>query len=81
MATDDLCKKTVLIIGTGGTISAVGTNLLDFYDYPMSGTRLTSEELKKLVSEPLDDVNLIASGFQPVSSTELGPVFWGKLLN
>ncbi len=73
-------KKTVLLIGTGGTISALGADPLDFYDYPMTGKRLSAEELLDLVPDCVPGVEVIPSGFDPVSSTELGPTFWEALL-
>ncbi|WP_298976665.1 asparaginase [uncultured Roseobacter sp.] len=76
----EMTKETnVLIIGTGGTISCLAADRFDFLDYPVAGTRLSPRELLDTLSITPSDITLRTSGFEPVSSTELGPEFWWSL--
>ncbi|WP_170603799.1 asparaginase [Ruegeria arenilitoris] len=68
------------VIGTGGTISSVGATTIDYLSYPLSGKRVNSKELLSLIVDEKTDFNLTFSDFDPVSSTENGPPFWGRLL-
>src|SRR4051794_40113624 len=69
----------IAVIGTGGTISSLGTNSLDVLDYPDFGQKLTSEGLierfpeAKLVAEP------VPVTFRQVGSTAIGPTDWIEL--
>ncbi len=72
-------KPNVLIIGTGGTISCIAADKLDFLDYPVAGVRLSTHELLDTLAITPPDIELRVSGFEPVSSTELGPDFWWRL--
>ncbi|WFE89800.1 asparaginase [Roseibium porphyridii] len=74
-------KKTVMVIGTGGTISCLGSDPFDLHDYPVSGERLTTDEMLAMFKLSFDDIDVVPSGFKPVSSTELGPKFWFALIS
>src|SRR4051795_4057250 len=69
----------IAVIGTGGTISSLGTNSLDVLDYPDFGQKLTSEGLierfpeTRLVAEP------VPVTFRQVGSTAIGPADWVEL--
>src|SRR3954466_9911040 len=69
----------IAVIGTGGTISSLGTNSLDVLDYPDFGQKLTGEGLierfpeTRLVAEP------VPVTFRQVGSTAIGPKDWVEL--
>ncbi|MBG6203602.1 L-asparaginase [Labrenzia sp. EL_13] len=75
-AGESYLKQTVLVIGTGGTISCMGVDPFDLHDYPVSGKRLSTGELLDRLCLSFSDIDIVTSGFEPVSSTELGPEFW-----
>lgn len=74
-------KPMIRLIGTGGTIAALASDATDFHDYPISGQRLSSQELVALVPEIADFADICHSPSQPVSSTEIGPAHWRSLLD
>src|ERR1051325_2256646 len=69
----------IAVIGTGGTISALGASSLDVLDYPDFGQKLTSEGLidkfpeTRLVADP------VPVTFRQVGSTAIGPADWVEL--
>jgi L-asparaginase len=70
----------VTIIGTGGTISGVGRDRLDFYEYGTSGRFMRVEELVATVPELSRIADVSAVHYKNVGSTELGPEDWLALL-
>ena len=66
----------IAVIGTGGTISSLGSSSLDVLDYPDFGQKLTCEALfdrfpeTRLVADPMPVT------FRQVGSTEIGPKDW-----
>jgi len=66
----------IAVIGTGGTISSLGSSSLDVLDYPDFGHKLTCEALldrfpeTRLVADPSPVT------FRQVGSTEIGPKDW-----
>ncbi len=70
----------VAVIGTGGTISGVGRDRLDYYDYGTSGRFMHVDELIATVPE-LDRVaEVVAVRYRNVPSTAVGPADWLALL-
>jgi L-asparaginase len=69
----------IAVIGTGGTISSLGSSSMDVLDYPDFGRKLTSEALidrfpeTRLVAEP------VPVTFRQVGSTAIGPAEWFEL--
>src|SRR6202140_5021685 len=69
----------IAVIGTGGTISSLGSSSLDVLDYPDFGQKLTCEALldrfpeTRLVAEP------VPVTFRQVGSTAIGPADWLEL--
>src|SRR6202162_1074389 len=69
----------IAVIGTGGTISSLGSSSLDVLDYPDFGQKLTCEALldrfteTRLVAEP------VPVTFRQVGSTAIGPADWIEL--
>ncbi len=69
-------KSKVAIIGTGGTISSIGRDALDLFDYPDSGKKLEVDELVEkfdLVKQVVDPVPV---RFRAVGSTKITPADW-----
>ena len=66
----------ISVIGTGGTISSLGSSSLDVLDYPDFGQKLTCEALldrfpeTRLVADPMPVT------IRQVGSTEIGPKEW-----
>ncbi|MBV8936836.1 MAG: asparaginase, partial [Alphaproteobacteria bacterium] len=69
----------IAVIGTGGTISSLGSTSLDVLDYPDFGQKLTCEALldrfpeTRLVADPMPVT------FRQVGSTEIGPKDWVEI--
>src|SRR6201981_2740735 len=69
----------IAVIGTGGTISSLGSPGLDVLDYPDFGQKLSCEALlerfpqTRLVADP------VPVTFRQVGSTEIGPKEWVEL--
>jgi L-asparaginase len=69
----------IAVIGTGGTISSLGSSSLDVLDYPDFGEKLSCEALldrfpeTRLVAEP------VPVTFRQVGSTAIGPADWLEL--
>jgi L-asparaginase len=69
----------IAVIGTGGTISSLGSSSLDVLDYPDFGQKLGCEALidrfpeTRLVADP------VPVTFRQVGSTEIGPKEWVEL--
>src|SRR6516162_2119767 len=66
----------IAVIGTGGTISSLGSSSLDVLDYPDFGQKLSCEALL----ERFPETRLVADAspvtFRQVGSTEIGPKDW-----
>ncbi len=69
----------IAVIGTGGTISSLGSSSLDLLDYPDFGQKLSAETLidrfpeTRLVADPAPLT------FRQVGSTDIGPKDWIEL--
>jgi len=70
----------IAIIGTGGTISGVGKDRLDFYEYGTSGRFMKVDELIAGVPELPLVADIVPVVYKNVASTELGPAVWLELL-
>ncbi len=71
----------VAIIGTGGTISGVGKDRLDFYEYGTSGRFMKVDELIGLVPELAQVAEIVPVLYKNVASTQLNPPIWLELLD
>ncbi len=71
----------IAAIGTGGTISGVGEDRLDFYEYGTSGRFMRIDELLAGVPELAGVAEIVPVGFNNIASTAIGPVDWLALLN
>jgi L-asparaginase len=70
----------IAVIGTGGTISGVGRDRLDFYEYGTSGRFMHVEELIAGVPELARVAEVVPVRYKNVGSTEIGPSDWLALL-
>jgi L-asparaginase len=68
------------VIGTGGTISGVGRDRLDFYEYGTSGRFMQVDELIAGVPELARVADVVPIRYKNVGSTELGPEDWLRLV-
>jgi L-asparaginase len=70
----------IAVIGTGGTISGVGRDRLDFYEYGTSGRFMHVDELIAGVPELARVADIVPVRYKNVGSTEIGPADWLALL-
>src|ERR1700712_5868437 len=70
----------IAVIGTGGTISGVGRDRLDFYEYGTSGRFMHVDELIAGVPELAQVADIVPVRYKNVGSTEIGPPDWLALL-
>ena len=70
----------IAVIGTGGTISGVGKDKLDFYEYGTSGRFMHVDELIAGVPELKRVADVVPVRYKNVGSTEIGPEDWLALL-
>ncbi len=69
--------KKIAIIGTGGTISALGKDRLDFKDYQSGSFTLT--EMMDHIPEIRDNAEIVTFQLENFSSTNLTPAHWLQL--
>src|SRR5229473_2487404 len=69
----------IAVIGTGGTISSIGSSSLDVLDYPDFGQKLTCEALLDRFPETRLVADPVPVTFRQVGSTEIGPREWVEL--
>lgn len=69
-------KPKVALIGTGGTISSIGTSPLDLIDYPDGSRKMEVDELIEKFSLVKEFVEPVPIRFRAVGSTHIGPSDW-----
>ena len=72
-------KPLVYVIGTGGSISFVGDNRMDFIDYSYSGKNLSIQEMLDRVPEVNDFARIKAEQYMNVGSADIYPPHWLEL--
>ena len=72
-------KPRVAVIGTGGTISSIGSSSLDVLDYPDTGTKLEVQEVIARTPELSRFAGCVPIPFRSVGSTSIGPRDWLEL--
>jgi L-asparaginase len=72
-------KGRVAVIGTGGTISAIGRDAFDLQDYDANGIMLEAAELLARCPRAEDDPDCYAVPFSAISSTGIGFAEWRRL--
>jgi L-asparaginase len=70
----------IAVIGTGGTISGVGRDRLDLYEYATSGRFMHVEEVIAGVPELPLVAEVVPIRYKNVGSTEIGPADWLALV-
>lgn len=73
-------KGRVAVIGTGGTISALGRDAFDLQDYDANGTMLDAAELLARCPRADGDPDCYAVPFSTMSSTSIGFAEWCRLV-
>ena len=73
-------KPKVALIGTGGTISSVGRDSLDLYDYPEFGSKLEPDQLVTKFPEVAMAAEINAIRFRSVGSPDVGISEWLELV-
>ena len=72
----DPAKRRVALIGTGGTISSIGRDSLDVWEYMDTGKKVGPDELLARVPEMAQVAEIVPVPFQSVGSTAIGPAEW-----
>lgn len=76
---DTPTRRRVAVIGTGGSISIVGRNNLDLFEYGDFGQVLEVDELLARVPEVATAAEVIPVRFRALPSTRVGPDDWLEL--
>ena len=69
-------KPRVYVIGTGGSISYVGSSRTDYINYSYHNKHLTIQELLDRVPEVNDFADVRCEQYMNVGSTDVGPDHW-----
>ena len=69
-------KPRVALIGTGGTISSIGRNSLDLWEYMDAGRKAEPDELLVRFPEAAETAEVVPVRFRAVSSANVGPADW-----
>jgi L-asparaginase len=70
------CNRRIAFIGTGGSISTLGRDSHDLFEYAEFGRTMQVDELLKMFAEDLADYDIAPTTFEAVVSTALGPAQW-----
>lgn len=74
-------RKKVALIGTGGTIAAVGRGPFDLVDYDDNEQMLNVDELLSLLPARPDGVDVLTVPLLPISSTGIYFEHWRRLVD
>src|SRR5687768_1241910 len=66
----------VAVIATGGTISSVGRDTLDVWEYMDHSTRLEADEIVAAVSEVASVADVVPVRHRAISSAAIAPTDW-----
>ncbi len=69
-------KRRVALIGTGGTISSIGRDSLDIWEYMDSGRKAEPDELLRRFPEVAGAAEIVSVRFRAVGSAAIGPRDW-----
>jgi L-asparaginase len=69
-------KPRVALIGTGGTISSIGRDSLDLWEYMDTGVKAEPDELLVRFPEAADVAEIVPVRFRAMSSAAVGPADW-----
>ncbi|MCF3933593.1 asparaginase [Acuticoccus sp. M5D2P5] len=69
----------VAVIGTGGTISSIATDIFDYTDYPETGRKLSAAAMIEEMAVLSRYAELVPVPFVEVGSNAIGPADWLRL--
>jgi L-asparaginase len=69
-------KRRVALIGTGGTISSIGRDSLDLWEYMDTSRKAEPDELLQRFPEVAAAADIVPVGFRSVGSAAIGPAEW-----
>jgi L-asparaginase len=69
-------KPRVVLIGTGGTISSIGRESLDLWEYMDASRKAEPDELLVRFPEVAEAAEIVCVRFRAMSSAAVGPVDW-----
>ena len=69
-------KPRVALIGTGGTISSIGRDSLDVWEYMDTSRKAEPDELLQRFPEVAGAAEIVTVRFRAVGSTAIGPADW-----
>jgi len=72
-------KQRVALIGTGGTISSIGRDSLDLWEYMDTSRKAEPEELLVRFPEVAEAAEIVPVRYRAVGSTAIGPADWVAL--
>ena len=75
-----MAKSRVALIGTGGTISSIGRDSLDVWEYMDTARKAEPEELLQRYPEVPAAAEIVPVRFRAVGSTAIGPAEWLALV-
>jgi L-asparaginase len=76
-----MTKSRVALIGTGGTISSIGRDSLDVWEYMDTARKAEPEELLQRFPEVPAAAEIVPVRYRAVGSTAIGPADWLALVN
>src|SRR5262245_30052194 len=71
-----MTRPRIALIGTGGTISSIGRDSLDVWEYMDGGRKAEPEELLHMFPEAAAAADVVPVRFRAVGSTAIGPAEW-----
>jgi L-asparaginase len=69
-------KRRVALIGTGGTISSIGRDSLDVWEYMDAGRKIGPDDLVARYPETAQVAEIVPVQFRSVGSSFIGPADW-----
>jgi L-asparaginase len=69
-------KRRVALIGTGGTISSIGRDSLDVWEYMDAGKKIGPDDLVARYPETAQVAEIVPVPFSSVGSSFIGPADW-----
>lgn len=70
----------IALIGTGGTITAIGRDPMDIQDYAMTGKMLHPEEMLAMFPDAAAQADVVPVRFKAVPSPQITPSDWFDIL-
>ncbi|MGB7184479.1 MAG: asparaginase [Burkholderiaceae bacterium] len=74
-------KPRVALIGTGGTITAIGRDPMDIQDYAVTGKMLHPSEMLAMFPDAAAQADVVPVSFKAVPSPQITPADWKTLVH